>query len=173
MLISRSGGGQLINRGDNIHRIRVMLCAREIWFHHTLCQVCKMYTLSQQQRARTSNTFLVIDCSHVIIRRCHFSLFIAHPSCGGEHVRRRRRAPPFIYIWYSPSMGADFLSSCWARTLVPLCAGEDAEFALSLICADEYLLVLLNDPKLNTLAVCNYVCCFFKGTHYYIAVLNL
>lgn len=74
-----------------------------------------------------------------------------------------------------PSMGADFLSSCWARTLVPLCAGEDAEFAhLSLyMCADEYLLVLLNDPKLNTLAGCNYVCCFFKGTHYCIAVLNL
>lgn len=47
------------------------------------------------------------------------------------------------------------------------CAGEDAEFALQP--ADEYyLLVLLNDPKLNSLAGCNYVCCFFKGTHYYI-----
>jgi hypothetical protein len=133
-----------------------------------------MYTLSQQQRARTSNTFLVIDCSHVIIRRCHFSLFIAHPSCGGEHVRRRRRrAPPFIYTFDILHLWAPTFYHPAGRARLSHCARGRMPNLLSRSYVDEYLLVLLNDPKLNTLAVCNYVCCFFKGTHYYIAVLNL
>lgn len=86
-------------------------------------------------------------------------MFIAHPSCGGG-----KRAPPFSFDIPPHPRAPTFYHP--GRTHVPLCGGGCR--ICSLQPADEYLLVLLNDPKLNSLAGCNYVCCFFKGTHYYI-----